>query len=503
MHVVTGRDGRGGVAETALTLTPDDEGPTGGALAVNGVAAGAVPTVSHAAAAYPIDVRTDYAADSGSGLASSVLTVRSAPLGDTVCGSFGAPAEVAGTPTQVGTSPTCYLYVLTGTDAVGNTTSISTVVKYDADPPTQAVTLVGGTNAALSGTTIYFRAADGSFTLSNEVTDGESGPASAEFSAVSTTGWTHGAETVTTGTGTTPTLTYASGTYSFTAGASTPPAHLVRGRDVAGNVVTTSLAITRDSTPPTTGALTVNGTAASGAGTVSTANSDSFTIGTRTANTDAASGLASSTLTREFAALTGSTCAAFSGSVTITGTPAQTGLAKGCYRYTLTGVDNAGNTSQISTTVHIDVADSIRVTPSVVPLGSETLVNTTTDGSQDSNNVVMQAVASDADGNYVVVWHGPGIGRDVYAQRFSADGTALGAEFTVNTFKASDQAMANVAMDAAGNFVIAWQSQGQDDIDTEHWHLRSALQRRRGGAGRRNSGSIQRRPACRISLPLQ
>ena len=133
------------------------------------------------------------------------------------------------------------------------------------------------------------------------------------------------------------------------------------------------------------------------------------------------------------------------------------------YDLTVQVSDGVGgfDTQAIAVTV-TDVADGIRVIPSVVPLGSEALVNTTTTGNQTSNNVVMQAVASDASGNYVVVWHGPGIGVDVYAQRFSADGTALGSEFLVNTTTDSAQRMANVAMDAAGNFVIVWQSKHAD-----------------------------------------
>jgi uncharacterized delta-60 repeat protein len=142
--------------------------------------------------------------------------------------------------------------------------------------------------------------------------------------------------------------------------------------------------------------------------------------------------------------------------------------ANNVYDLTVQVSDGAGgsDTQAIAVTV-IDVADRIRVTPSVVPLGGETLVNTTTNGDQSSNLVVMQAVASDASGNYVVVWHGQnpgsGTGMDVYAQRFSADGTALGLEFQVNTIADNAQRMANVAMDAAGNFVIVWQSKHSDN----------------------------------------
>src|SRR2546428_6086822 len=35
----------------------------------------------------------------------------------------------------------------------------------------------------------------------------------------------------------------------------------------------------------------------------------------------------------------------------------QTGLSTGCYRYTLTGTDNVGNTSSVQTTVKVDTSD--------------------------------------------------------------------------------------------------------------------------------------------------
>ena len=50
----------------------------------------------------------------------------------------------------------------------------------------------------------------------------------------------------------------------------------------------------------------------------------------------------------------------------------------------------------------------------------------------------------------------------VYAQRYDAAGVPQGGEFRVNTTTAGDQDVAAVAMDADGDFVVAWQSDGQD-----------------------------------------
>ncbi len=201
----------------------------------------------------------------------------------------------------------------------------SNVVTVSGDPsnPSQSVAMTGGTNAALVGATIYFRStAGGTFSLANTVSDGESGPASSTFPAVSTSGWTHATETVTTGVGTNP-ITYTSSPFSWTAGAGTPTPITVVGRDVGDNTANTTLAFAADDTGPTGGALTVNGTAASAGGTTSTTRT-AFTIGARTDySADAGSGVASSVLTRETAPFTGGTCGAYGAPTTLTGTPSS------------------------------------------------------------------------------------------------------------------------------------------------------------------------------------
>ncbi|MBU8545814.1 MULTISPECIES: beta strand repeat-containing protein, partial [Roseomonadaceae] len=95
-----------------------------------------------------------------------------------------------------------------------------------------------------------------------------------------------------------------------------------------------------------------------------------------------------------------------------------------------------------------------------VAQGAEFRVNTFTTGSQSSPDVAM-----DADGDFVVVWHSAGqdgSGTGVFAQRYNAAGVAQGDEFQVNTYTAGNQQSADVAMDADGNFVVVWNSAGQD-----------------------------------------
>ncbi|MDH3792283.1 MAG: FG-GAP-like repeat-containing protein, partial [Rhodospirillales bacterium] len=90
-----------------------------------------------------------------------------------------------------------------------------------------------------------------------------------------------------------------------------------------------------------------------------------------------------------------------------------------------------------------------------VAQGPEFQVNTFTTGTQ-----WFPAVAMDADGDFVVAWEGYGSGEanGIFAQRYDAAGAAQGPEFQVNTFTAFDQAFPAVAMDADGDFVVAWQS---------------------------------------------
>jgi hypothetical protein len=251
-------------------------------------------------------------------------------------------------------------YTVSVADQAGNTGSQGITFASDVTPPANAFALgASPVGALLSGSTVYFRSgAAGSFTLVDTTTDAGSGPASVAFPAIATTGWTHGAETVTSGTGTAPTIAYTSSQYSWTAGAGTPLAgpRTFTATDRVGNASTTVLDFIPDNAGPAGGALTVNGTAASAAGTSSVDPDGSFTIGTRTDYSDAGAGLASSVLTRETATLAadGTTCGTFGSPATISGTPPQTGLAEGCYRYTLTGADRLGNTSSITTTVKVD-----------------------------------------------------------------------------------------------------------------------------------------------------
>jgi hypothetical protein len=96
-------------------------------------------------------------------------------------------------------------------------------------------------------------------------------------------------------------------------------------------------------------------------------------------------------------------------------------------------------------------------------LGPEFQVNTYTTAAQQR-----VSVASEEDGDFVVAWESAGdqdgSGSGIFAPRFSSAGAGLGSEFQVNTFTSLNQFAPAVASDADGDFVIAWRSR-QDTSD--------------------------------------
>src|SRR5262245_18803910 len=90
------------------------------------------------------------------------------------------------------------------------------------------------------------------------------------------------------------------------------------------------------------------------------------------------------------------------------------------------------------------------------------LVNTTL-----TNNQTNPAVAADGQGHFVVAWEGfnPATNSlDIFAQRFDANGTALGGELRVNTITAGSQTNAKVATDGAGGFVVVWRAPNPQNL---------------------------------------
>jgi hypothetical protein len=167
-------------------------------------------------------------------------------------------------------------------------------------------------SAFVSGSTVYYNGnSAGSFNLTDTATDAGSNPVSASFPAIATTGWTHNAETVTSGNGSPPSISYTSSFFSWSANPSNPSGYAVSSTGALGNAGSLPVTFVDDTTAPSGGALSVDGTAASGgSGPASTAGNTSFAVNSRTDYTDSGSGLASSTLTVQSESLSGSTCGA-------------------------------------------------------------------------------------------------------------------------------------------------------------------------------------------------
>jgi len=101
-----------------------------------------------------------------------------------------------------------------------------------------------------------------------------------------------------------------------------------------------------------------------------------------------------------------------------------------------------------------------RFASSGAPIGPEFRVNTFTTSYQRR-----PSVAADGSGNFVVLWQSigqDGSGDGVFGQRFAGSGDPLGPEFLVNTFTTVDQAEPSVTADSFGDFVVVWQSFNQD-----------------------------------------
>jgi Ca2+-binding RTX toxin-like protein len=96
-----------------------------------------------------------------------------------------------------------------------------------------------------------------------------------------------------------------------------------------------------------------------------------------------------------------------------------------------------------------------------IPQGSEFLVNSYTTNNQRDSSVAMSS-----DGHFVVTWSSyeqiQYSNWDIYGQRYNAAGQMQGDEFRINTTIDFDQKEAAVAMDDNGDFVVTWSSYYQD-----------------------------------------
>jgi parallel beta-helix repeat protein len=195
-------------------------------------------------------------------------------------------------------------------------------------------TAPGGT----SGTLYYRGSAAGSFKLQDTATDTGSGVAQVTYPLVSKSGWTHTAETVTSG------PNFQSSTYSWTAGAGSPGAQAIVAQDFASNSTTgTPITITTDTTAPSAPTVALTSPPA-----WYTTPSVALTL---TDGTDSGSGVdpASRVVQRDEATMTNGVCNAFPGTwSTVVTNPDTTVQNAKCYRYRMLEADRVGNQSAAS-----------------------------------------------------------------------------------------------------------------------------------------------------------
>ncbi len=95
-------------------------------------------------------------------------------------------------------------------------------------------------------------------------------------------------------------------------------------------------------------------------------------------------------------------------------------------------------------------------------------VNTKVNDDVDSVKQWYPSMAMNAAGNFVVVWIDERNGnRDIYFQRYTDTGTTLGLNTKVNDDATNtDQVNPSIVMDAVGNFIITWQ-----DFRNNNWDI--------------------------------
>ena len=347
---ITATNNAGLSTPTSFTAQADTAAPTGGALIVNGFAAtssGSTSTLSTGTTLI-LNSRTDFTetpSTTQSGLASSTLTTQTAALTNNTCGAFGTPTTITGNPSQTVAPGYCYLFTLTGTDLVGNTTTLTSTVKVDLSAPSAPTLGFSGLSNAYwpgTGTIVFFKGGGvGSFTITPTSTDPETGIAGYTYPNLGG-GWTNTA-----------------GTYSFTTAALTANESITATNN-AGLSTPTSFTAQADTAAPTGGALIVNGFAATSSGSNKHPEhrhhpDPELPHRLHRDPLDHTIRARMSTLTTQTAALTNNTCGAFGTPTTITGNPSQTVAPGSCYLYTLTGTDLVGNTTTLTTTVKVAV----------------------------------------------------------------------------------------------------------------------------------------------------
>ncbi|MCW2549012.1 MAG: Ice-binding protein [Mycobacterium sp.] len=324
----SGGEGASSAATITQGATPTASA-TGGSVTVSWAASNV--TIGHPATGYAVK-----RFDATTLVAQTILTNCTGTVAATTCTESSVPSGQ-------------WKYSITpklGTFWTGPESLKSNTVTIDSTAPVNVITATAGTGDVFkSSNTVYYRGADaGSFTLTNTLTDSESGPASSTTAILgaTSTGWTHTPSTVAAPTG----GPYVSEVFSWASSTTSSPTELVTGRDAAGNTAATSLTYVNDSTPP-------------GGGSVAYTNgyqSDQSVVVTFSAGTDSGSGVATHQLQRSEAAMVAGNCGTFTSFANVgvdsTSSPYTDTVVQNqyCYQYRYVVTDNLGNQGIAATT---------------------------------------------------------------------------------------------------------------------------------------------------------
>lgn len=338
-QTVVATNNAGGTASSTFTVTPDAAAPSGGSVThTNGYSTATALSVTHSKGTDSL---------SGINSTSGILEGATATLSAGVCGTFGSFLLGATNPASpysfAVTTGNCYKARYLISDNVGNqaTYTGASISKVDTVAPTNSLSLTSAVNASMTTSTIYYRGnVAGSFKIVDAVADAASGPASATFPVISTTGWVHNAETISTPAG----GPYVSTDFSWTASPTNPTTKTVTGKDAAAKTTNATVTFVSDIVAPAGGSITYTDGVVSG-------SSIPITLAN---GTDAGSGINTSTVTikRDQAPLSFGNCFPFPGSYSTTVTlvgGADTAVSKGnCYRYHYLVTDKVGNLTTYS-----------------------------------------------------------------------------------------------------------------------------------------------------------
>ncbi len=138
------------------------------------------------------------------------------------------------------------------------------------------------------------------------------------------------------------------------------------------------------------------------------------------------------------------------------GSPAVT--AKGDDEFVVVWFSAVGEPPEIEQTL-----EGQRFQTDGTPVGSQFPVT------PDTVQLFAPSIAATAGGEFVVVWRNYDFvdGYKIRAQRMSADGMPLNDQFQVGTYPTNRQYDPQVAADADGNFVVAWESYGSYGDDNQ------------------------------------